>query len=205
MYLFSVVLCSSLCTLLSFLTAFNVCVFALDYNFDGYPDVIIGCPYANSNAGYAYVVFGGRTATRKNIDLSALSASEGFMISGAHSYDSAGFCVTGSSDSLGNGLLLVGTLLSDLVSLLKSALINFLHFSPTGAPTSNSYLGTTYMLSNTKTLPTTATARPTFNPTSMPSTSPTSRPSGNPTTYPSPHPSPAPTVPMIETNSFILN
>eukprot|EP01034_Spumella_vulgaris_P029839 gene29839-36959_t len=76
-----------------------------DYNFDGYPDVIIGCPYAGSNTGVSYVIFGGLTSTLPStIDLSDLATSRGFSIWGANTYDSAGFSVTGSSDNANNGL-----------------------------------------------------------------------------------------------------
>ena len=62
--------------------------FSADINYDGFPDVILGCPYANDYAGATYVIFGGRS--RANVVLTAITNQQGFEISGAYNYDNSG-------------------------------------------------------------------------------------------------------------------
>ncbi len=90
-----------------------------DINGDGYDDIIIGAPEGASRAGEAYVVFGkeggfGTTdgAGRQVIDLTSLSAAEGFIIDGAGHSDRAGASVSSGGDINGDGFddLIVGSL-----------------------------------------------------------------------------------------------
>lgn len=64
-----------------------------DVNGDGLDDIIIGAPFANSNSGKAYVIYGTKSAPT-SINLSGLASSQGFIISGSGelgtSLDSAG-------------------------------------------------------------------------------------------------------------------
>ncbi len=54
-----------------------------DINGDGVADLIIGAPYANSNAGASYVVFGKMgIGSTGNIVLSSLDGSNGFVLNG---------------------------------------------------------------------------------------------------------------------------
>ena len=78
-----------------------------DVNGDGYGDVIVGS-YASSANGYqsgaAYVVFGKAAGGfASNLDLSALSASDGFRIVGGAAGDMAGYAVGGAGDVNGDG------------------------------------------------------------------------------------------------------
>jgi Ca2+-binding RTX toxin-like protein len=90
-----------------------------DVNADGYDDVIIGAPYrdaSGSDSGAAYLVFGRAMATtppglqRTIIDLNALGAAEGFLITGDAAGDRAGHAVSAAGDVNGDGYddLLVG-------------------------------------------------------------------------------------------------
>ncbi|NKB55075.1 MAG: hypothetical protein GKS00_01955 [Alphaproteobacteria bacterium] len=78
-----------------------------DVNGDGFDDLIVGAP--NDGSGTAYVVFGtavgfGSAADgRQVLDLSELSASEGFIIQGGRAYDNAGWSVSSAGDVNGDG------------------------------------------------------------------------------------------------------
>ena len=66
-----------------------------DINGDGFSDVVVGAPYANSNAGITYVVFG--SSSLSSINLSSLG-SLGFQISGAISNGYIGLSVNSQYD-----------------------------------------------------------------------------------------------------------
>jgi hypothetical protein len=79
-----------------------------DVNGDGYDDVIIGAPNGGdggTNAGEAYVVFGKSTqlAPFGDIDLTNLSAAQGFIIQGDIAGDQAGLSVAAAGDFNGDG------------------------------------------------------------------------------------------------------
>jgi hypothetical protein len=77
-----------------------------DINGDGFADMIVGAPFGNdggSNAGEAYVIFGKAGATRTNIDLTSLAASDGFIIQGDVANDYAGWSVSSAGDINGDG------------------------------------------------------------------------------------------------------
>ncbi len=96
-----------------------------DVNGDGYDDMIVGAPTGDdggSNAGEAYVVFGSASgfgapdgAGRQVIDLTTLSASEGFIIQGDAAGDVAGRSVSSAGDVNGDGYddLIVGAMYGD--------------------------------------------------------------------------------------------
>ncbi|RKF14242.1 hypothetical protein D6851_17340, partial [Altericroceibacterium spongiae] len=91
-----------------------------DVNGDGYDDWIVGAYYnddGGSDAGAAYVLFGGAggfgtpdATGRRVIDLSSLSASQGFAILGENSNDYLGLSVSLAGDVNGDGYddLIVG-------------------------------------------------------------------------------------------------
>ncbi len=84
-----------------------------DINGDGIDDLIVGAPYGDDggvNAGEAYVIFGKAGATRANIDLTSLSASDGFIIIGDAADDYTGGSVSNAGDVNGDGIddLIVG-------------------------------------------------------------------------------------------------
>ncbi len=89
-----------------------------DVNGDGIDDVIVGAPYSD-NGGYGignvYVIFGQNGATRVNIDLTALSSSDGFIIQGGVPFDYAGRSVSAAGDVNGDGFddLIVGVPFDD--------------------------------------------------------------------------------------------
>jgi Ca2+-binding RTX toxin-like protein len=81
-----------------------------DVNGDGYDDIIIGAPYGSrggTDAGEAYVIFGGTTMT--DVDLADLKGA-GFVIQGDKAGDFAGWSVSSAGDVNGDGFddLLVG-------------------------------------------------------------------------------------------------
>jgi len=72
-----------------------------DLNQDRYDDIIVGAPTKNGARGAAYVIYGGLTATRTDIDLSTtnlLPASTGFMVTGNLAGDLFGFSVATAGD-----------------------------------------------------------------------------------------------------------
>ena len=90
-----------------------------DINGDGYDDLILGASYGDdggTGAGEAYVIFGSATGFgntvggRQVIDLTSLSASEGFIIQGDQAGDATGFAAASAGDVNGDGYddLLVG-------------------------------------------------------------------------------------------------
>jgi Ca2+-binding RTX toxin-like protein len=91
-----------------------------DINGDGMDDLIIGAfladPNGNNGAGESYVVFGSsEIGSTGEINLSALSSTEGFVINGVDSYDRSGGSVSGAGDVNGDGVddLIIGAFLAD--------------------------------------------------------------------------------------------
>ncbi|HEX8257170.1 MAG TPA: integrin alpha, partial [Allosphingosinicella sp.] len=83
-----------------------------DVNGDGLGDIIVGAEGGDDGgdlAGEAYILFG-RTAGSGTIDLTGLSAADGFIIRGAAPADFAGFSVASAGDVDGDGYadLIVG-------------------------------------------------------------------------------------------------
>jgi Ca2+-binding RTX toxin-like protein len=77
-----------------------------DINGDGYDDIIIGQPgkgYGNLVSGSAYVLFGHAGGFDPSIDLSTLSASDGFKITGSGDGNRLGFSVHSAGDINGDG------------------------------------------------------------------------------------------------------
>lgn len=82
-----------------------------DINGDGIVDLIVGAPGASvSGAGAAYAIFGRSEPFPAAIDLTALSATDGFIVVGDDSWDSAGQSVSSAGDINGDGIddLVVG-------------------------------------------------------------------------------------------------
>ncbi|BBK42512.1 hypothetical protein STVA_25320 [Allostella vacuolata] len=69
-----------------------------DINGDGIDDLLIGAPGATSEAGITYVVFGRIGGLAHPIELSELSASDGFAIHGISGGDGSGFSVSAAGD-----------------------------------------------------------------------------------------------------------
>ncbi len=81
-----------------------------DVNGDGFDDLIVGAPYGDnggSNAGEAYVIFGGVNPV--NIDLTTLTVDQGIVIQGGAD-DGAGSGVSSAGDVNGDGFddLIIG-------------------------------------------------------------------------------------------------
>jgi hypothetical protein len=84
-----------------------------DVNGDGIDDMIVGAPVSDiggSNSGAAYVIYGQSGSDRVTLDLSNLTASEGFLIAGDAAGDSAGISVSSAGDVNGDGIddLIIG-------------------------------------------------------------------------------------------------
>jgi Ca2+-binding RTX toxin-like protein len=86
--------------------------FAGDVNGDGFDDIIIGARDGNNGgnyAGEAYVIFGGASGLA-NIDLTNLTAAQGFIIQGDAASDNAGISAATAGDVNGDGIddLIIG-------------------------------------------------------------------------------------------------
>ncbi|MBM1228848.1 FG-GAP repeat protein, partial [Ponticoccus sp. SC6-38] len=89
-----------------------------DINGDGIDDVIVGARYGDDgaiDAGEAYVIYGKTGDTRGTVDLTDLSASDGFIIQGTAEGDQAGRSVSAAGDVNGDGIddLIVGAPAAD--------------------------------------------------------------------------------------------
>ena len=78
-----------------------------DINGDGYDDLLIGAPGADTNAsqaGDAYVIFGKAGGFLPSISLSSLDGTNGFALLGANANDGSGGMVSSAGDFNGDGL-----------------------------------------------------------------------------------------------------
>ena len=78
-----------------------------DINGDGYDDLLIGAPGADTNAsqaGDAYVIFGKAGGFLPSISLSTLDGTNGFALLGANANDGTGRSVSSAGDFNGDGL-----------------------------------------------------------------------------------------------------
>ena len=88
-----------------------------DVNGDGFDDVIVGAPGADSNglsSGSSYVVFGKSTGFSAAMNLSSLDGNNGFRVDGAPSV-TLGYSVSGAGDINGDGFsdLIIGAFFAD--------------------------------------------------------------------------------------------
>ena len=91
-----------------------------DINGDGFDDIIIGAYNSagagnlESGAGESYVIYG-KAGEFSDIDLGALSATDGFTLYGADAGDKSGFAVSSAGDINGDGFddLIIGAYLAD--------------------------------------------------------------------------------------------
>uniref|UniRef100_UPI0035CA46D5 cadherin-like domain-containing protein n=1 Tax=uncultured Nostoc sp. TaxID=340711 RepID=UPI0035CA46D5 len=78
-----------------------------DINGDGFDDVIIGVPDADTNGnprtGESYVVFGSSSSFGASFDLSSLDGSNGFVINGIDTVNFLGSSVSNAGDFNGDG------------------------------------------------------------------------------------------------------
>ena len=82
-----------------------------DINNDGFDDFLIGAhfagPDAGSDAGVAYVIFGGPNGPAplgQNFDLADLDGTNGFMLTGIDQFDNAAWSVASAGDVNGDGI-----------------------------------------------------------------------------------------------------
>ena len=81
-----------------------------DINGDGIADLVIGAPYASTEAGKTYVVFGSNAGWSSPISLSSLNGANGFVLNGENAGDQSGYFVSGAGDINDDGMddLIVG-------------------------------------------------------------------------------------------------
>jgi hypothetical protein len=99
-----------------------------DVNGDGFADVIIGAPFADTlgkDAGVSYVVFGKAGGFGPNFDLASLDGVNGFQITGEAAFDNNGSSVSSLGDVNGDGF-------PDLI-LLAGQATSYNRYSPAGA------------------------------------------------------------------------
>jgi Ca2+-binding RTX toxin-like protein len=80
-----------------------------DFNGDGYDDVLIGAPneynsVAPDDTGHAFVLYGSATGFAASVDLTKLTAAQGFEINGQRLNEQLGWSVSGAGDIDGDGL-----------------------------------------------------------------------------------------------------
>jgi flavodoxin len=85
--------------------------YAGDINGDGIDDIIIGAPYANTNAGQSYVVFGSKMGFPAQFNLTSLDGKNGFALNGINPGDESGNSVSEAGDINGDGIddIIIGT------------------------------------------------------------------------------------------------
>ncbi|CAN0533236.1 unnamed protein product, partial [Ectocarpus sp. 8 AP-2014] len=65
-----------------------------DINQDGYEDIVIGAPGVGSDAGSAYVVFGGETFSEASYTLGAIGAEGSYTLTAPSDEGFGGFSVS---------------------------------------------------------------------------------------------------------------
>ena len=78
-----------------------------DINGDGFDDVIVGASGANApgtNSGAAYVVFGKASGFAATFSASSLTGANGFRITGAPAFSTAGASISGAGDINGDNI-----------------------------------------------------------------------------------------------------
>ncbi len=164
---------------------------AADINYDGYDDVIIGAPSANSDSGISYVIYG--SAQPKNIELDNFRADQGYMIVGENPGDESGTSVSSAGDVNGDGSndIIIGGPNYPFKDTTGIGYVIFSDAAPTTAPT---YLPSYFPTKEPTKNPTnTPTAVPSLVPTNAPTIVPTVSPSNAPIAIPTPIPSNIPT------------
>lgn len=77
-----------------------------DLNGDGFDDLVLGAPQADTGgarAGAAYVVFGSAAGPGATLSLASLDGANGFRIEGAAANDAFGYAVSAAGDLNGDG------------------------------------------------------------------------------------------------------
>ena len=110
-----------------------------DINNDGVDDFAIGAQHADvdserKNAGQTYVVYGSTDSSRSELELSTMSASEGFVLNGVRKHDLSGGNVEGGQDVNGDGIddMLITAANADANGLVDSGQSYIIFGSSTG-------------------------------------------------------------------------
>lgn len=95
-----------------------------DMNNDGYGDVIIGAPYANSNEeGASYIVYGKYSMSYDTVSLIALTTTQGFTVNGDYAGSYLGLSVDNAGDVNNDGYddIIIGATSPELEYLFSGA------------------------------------------------------------------------------------
>jgi hypothetical protein len=174
----------------------------VDFNRDGFDDIIIGTPYANNNAGAAHIIFG----SANPVDSIISQLGNGAVSLNAQVFGNFGSSVGFAKNVAGpNTQVVLVTASNGYVPSTVYYLHDFLKtsapsVSPTASPTVSPTVGPsaepTISPSVTPSAPPTATPStiPSLSPTLVPSVVPTKEPTISPTFIPSFSPSFIPTI-----------
>ena len=69
-----------------------------DINQDGFEDILVGAPGVGTDAGSAYVVFGGAEFAAASYTLGSLGAADGFVLNAPSDNGYGGFSVAGTGE-----------------------------------------------------------------------------------------------------------
>ncbi|RMF22822.1 MAG: hypothetical protein D6756_09900 [Cyanobacteria bacterium J083] len=88
----------------------GVAITSLDFNGDGYDDVVAGAPDAATEKGLIYTIYGGNGGFSSTVNLNNLTGNQGFSIEGFQLGEIAGSSLGNAGDVNGDGVedLLIG-------------------------------------------------------------------------------------------------
>jgi hypothetical protein len=163
----------------------------VDYNLDGFDDIIIGAPATSGNKGAAHVVFGSSSP----VDSSVFQLGHGVISLNASTNPNKFGSTVGFAEDVA-GANTRGILVVNLPASGGAAAVYFRDFLGTAAPTRSP------TTTPTKAPTASPSIEPSFSPSTTPTVNPSEVPSAPPTFIPTSDPTRAPTVSPTQTPTF---